>query len=620
MASRETGSDGGDEQDGADAAQREQNGGQGHSRRQFLTGAGIAATGLAVGGAAGAVIGASIAAANAESEIRSLETDRSQIRFDLLQPRNQPGFDHLVVVMFENRSLDNLLGYLYDAETIPKGKTYNGLAFGKYSNKDEAGNSIAAHPYQGETDFVMHQPSPDPGEVYYHVNTQLFDVIDPPENAALRGSQILPPFNAPKEGTKPTMSGFVHDYMNDLRVHSGIEPQLPDYRVVMGAFTPDMLPVFSTLAQEFAIYDDWHAAVPSQTLCNRSFFHAATSHGFVSNSHGPTGISKWLDSANASPTVFNRLEEAKLPWAIYFDDRQLISLTGFLHAPVLEKYWKTNFRTMTQFYSDVANGDLPAYSFIEPRLLYDHNDMHPPVGYDIASVVVDGDVITGASISDVRAGDALLHRIYSAIRGSKSATGSNAMNTMLFVTFDEHGGTYDHVPPGPAVPPGDGSPGEMNFRFNRLGVRVPAIAISAYTARNTIIHDEMHHSSVVATLSQRFGLTHLTRRDRAARTIDNAVNLRTPRQPQDWPDTHPQYVPPNPESSDPVPAGDDDRPLAPPGAGLMGLLVAKYGAPGEPVPTTYRQAFDFIKERGMGLFGSDRIPNLERYKKSQKSG
>jgi phospholipase C len=399
-------------------------------------------------------------------------------------------------------------------------------------------------------------------------------------------------------------------------VNSGTEPSIDDYRVVMGGFTPDMLPVFSTLAREFAIYDDWHAAVPSQTFCNRSFFHAATSHGFVSNADGPVGIPKWLDPGNISPTVFNRLEGEKLPWAIYFDDRQLISLTGFLHAPVLEKYWKTNFRTMTQFYADVANGDLPAYSFIEPRLLYDHNDMHPPVGFDFASVVVDGDVITGASISDVRAGDALLHRIYSAVRSSKNQDGSNAMNTMLFVTFDEHGGTYDHVPPGPAVPPGDGAAGEMDFRFNRLGVRVPAIAISAYTGRNTIIHEEMHHNSVVATLNKRFGLRSLTRRDEGAPTINNAVNLKTPRQPQDWPDTHPQYVPPNPEASDPVPTGDDDRPLAPPGAGLMGLMVAKYGEPGEPTPETYRQAYNFITKRGLNLFGSSGIPNLERYKKA----
>jgi phospholipase C len=151
----------------------------------------------------------------------------------------------------------------------------------------------------------------------------------------------------------------------------------------------------------------------------------------------------------------------------------------------------------------------------------------------------------------------------------------------------------------------------MDFTFDRLGVRVPAIAISAYTGRNTIIHDEMHHGSVIATLTKKYGLRHLTRRDKNARTIDNAINLKVPRQPQDWPDTHPSYVPANPESADPVPAGDDDRPLSPPGAGLMAMLVARY-EPGAPIPRTYREAFNLVNRHGMGLFGSKKIRDLDK--------
>jgi phospholipase C len=575
------------------------------SRRTFLTRAGFTAAGFAVGGVAGAAIGAHLETEN--------DTDPSQITYQKVQPRGAPGFDHLVVVMFENRSFDNLLGFLYDKANLPPGKSFDGLAFGNYSNKDPFGNVIPAHVYEGETDFIMHQPAPDPGEVYDHVNTQLFDIIDPPENADLRGRTMLPPYNAPKKGETPTMSGFVHDYFNDLRARAHRDPLPPDYRVIMGGFSPEMLPVFSTLARNFAVYDNWHAAVPSQTFCNRSFFHASTSHGYVSNDGGPEGISKWFNESNDSQTVFHRLEDAGIPWAVYFDDRQLVSLTGFIHAPVLEKFWKTNFRTMSQFEQDAADGNLPAYSFIEPRLIYDHNDMHPPAGIRFAHTVVDGDVITGGAISDVRAGDALLHSVYSTIRSSSTKDGSNALNTMLFVTFDEHGGTYDHVPPGSAVPPVPNDhmgPTEMDFKFDRLGVRVPAIAISAYTAKNTIINDEMHHSSIIATLSRKYGLKHLTNRDRTANTIYNAINLTRPRQPQDWPDTHPQYVPKNPEATDPVPKGDDDRPLSPPGAGLMAMMVAKYGEPGEPVPKTYREAFTFIQKKGMGLFGNPHDPTV----------
>lgn len=568
------------------------------SRREFLKRAGFAAAGAAVGGVAGGVIGATVASQNNESSGADTDTE-----YPPLPPRSSPGFDHLVVLMYENRSFDNLLGYLYDRGNLPAGRHFDGLAFGDYRNPDPAGgDDIRVHPYEGTTDFVMRQPSPDPGEVYAHVNTQLYDVVDPPSNADVRLDELKPPYNAPPAGAEPRNNGFVRDYIDVLRRdRPDQEPRLDDYRRIMGSFTPAMLPVFSTLARSFAVYDDWHCAVPSQTFCNRSFFNASTSHGYVNNG-GAEGLRKWFDPKNDTPTIFNRLEDAGLSWRVYFDDRQIISLTGFIHAPALEPYWHSNFRTMTQFYEDVEKGTLPDYAFVEPRLLYDHNDMHPPGG-PMTVEDLDGEVIAGGGISDVRAGDLLLHRVYSAIRSSASQKGSNAINTMLLVTFDEHGGTYDHVPPGPAAAPDDSGPGEDGFAFDRLGVRVPAIAISAYTARNTIIHEQMHHGAVISTLTRKHGLQPLTERDKGARTIENAVNRSTPRQPATWPDTYPQYLPTNPEAESPRP-GDEDRPLSPPGVGLVGLLTARYGEPGEPVPRTYREAYDQVQRLGVGLFGT----------------
>lgn len=564
------------------------------SRRAFLRNAGFAAAGAAVGGIAGGVIGASIGS-HPEAERETGE------EYPPLPPRATPGFDHLVVLMYENRSFDNLLGYLYDEQNLPAGKRFDGLAFGDYSNPDPAGGVIRAHPYRGTTDFVMRQPSPDPGEAYPHVNTQLYGTVDPASNATARERDMRPPFNTPPAGTEARMEGFVRDYVDELRKDLRREPVPEEYRTVMGSFTPEMLPVFSTLARQFAVYDDWHCAVPSQTFCNRSFFNASTSHGYVTNG-GEGGLKKWFDSANASPTIFNRLEEAGISWRVYFDDDQLVSLTGFIHAPVLEPFWHSHFRTMSDFYRDAAEGTLPAYAFVEPRLLYDHNDMHPPGG-PMTEEDVDGQIVVGGAISDVRAGDLLLHRIYTAIRSARSAKGSNALNTMLLVTFDEHGGTYDHVVPGPATPPDSSGPGEMGFGFDRLGVRVPAIAISAYTERNTIINEEMHHAAVVSTLVKKHRLRHLTDRDRDARTIDNAVNRRTPRQPGTWPDTHPQYLPANPEQQAPAP-GSEDRPLSPPGIGLVGLLLARYGLPEDQTPRTYKEAYDAVTRLGTGLFGA----------------
>src|SRR6185437_4148612 len=155
-------------------------------------------------------------------------------------------------------------------------------------------------------------------------------------------------------------------------------------------------------------------------------------------------------------------------------------------------------------HADAAAGKLPAYAFIEPRLIFDHNDMHPPVpSFEVPES--NGDPVL-IGVDDVRAGEKLLHEVYTAIRTSASPTGSNAMNTLLLVTFDEHGGTYDHVPPPAAVPPGPQPDPEMGFAFDRLGVRVPAIAISAWTKAGTIIHDEMHHGAAIATLCRKHGL------------------------------------------------------------------------------------------------------------------
>ncbi|MFE5671903.1 alkaline phosphatase family protein [Agromyces sp. NPDC056523] len=573
----------------------------GASRREFLKLGGVAGAAAVVAGGGAAAVGGSVG--------HSAGVTEGAAGIAALPPpptaRARPGFDHLVVVMSENRSFDNFLGWLYDADSLPDGATFDGLAFGEYANTAPDGTSIAAHVYAGPTDVIMSRPDPDPGEEYPHVNTQLFGTIRPDSNASVPIDEMREPYNAPDAGTTPTMGGFVVDYAHhvdhDVR-HDGDR----DIHQIMGSFSPEMLPVTAMLAKGFAVYDAWHCAVPSQTFCNRSFFHASTSHGFVTNRGGDDGYLKWLE-AKAAPTIFNRLEDAGLDWRIYFDDLQLISLTGFIHAPALEKYWRTDhFAPMSQFWTDVAGGKLPPYAFVEPRMIYDHNDFHPPVG-PLRQSEVDGEEVTDSAISDVRAGEALLHRIYSAIRESATEGGSNAMNTMLLLTFDEHGGTYDHVAPPAATPPHpDAKPGEMGFTFDRLGCRVPAIAISAYTAEGGIIHDQMHHGSVIATLCTLHELDPLTDRDDGAPDIRNALTLDAPRHPLTWPATTPQYTPPNPESAPHPAEAHRTAPLSPPARGLLGMLIAKYGDEGEPEPQTYGDAFDALQKYGVGLFGAPR--------------
>lgn len=566
------------------------------SRRSFLKAAGIgAAAGLAVGGAAGGVIGGVVGAKQ--------NFDQELDGFAALAQRHAPGFDHVVVLMFENRSFDNLLGWLYKGGEVPPGQHFHGLdQDGPYFNLAPDGTQVEAHVYIGSTDEVMSHPNPDPGEFFPHVNTQLYDSVDPPANAEIWQNGISAPFNAPPAGTKPTMSGFVNDYIINYRdITGGTTPTEEQYRVAMGGFDPRMMPVMSTLAKNFAVYDHWFAAVPSQTFCNRSFFHASTSHGFVTNQEGG-GYDKWLN-AGPVPTVFNRLEEAGVSWRVYYDEQQFVSFTGMLHAPSIQKYWKSNFRTMAQFEEDAMYGNLPAYSFIEPRMIFNHNDMHPPFGTPRTGSV-DGDTTYNSALSDVRAGEALLASVYDAIKHSKAKEGSNAMNTALLVTFDEHGGTYDHIAPpkvtSPTVPP---QPAEMGFDFTRLGCRVPAIMISAYTKAGTVINDEMHHGSVINTLSRLHKLKPITLRDDTANPLFNAVNLDRGRQPALWPDVHPQFSPENPEQAPTPIAKFRKRPLSSPAVGLLGLLLAKY-SPGTPIPANYGEAFDTLTLHGDGLFGT----------------
>jgi phospholipase C len=568
------------------------------SRRDFLKLGGAAAAGAVVGGGIGAAVGGAIG--------HGLGFAEGLDDFVPLTARQEAGFDHLVVLMGENRSFDNLLGYLYTTDDLPDGETFEGLSFGEYGNSSPDGSVVAAHVYDGPTDEIMGRPNPDPGEEFPHVNTQIFDTVDPVSNAELFVEDMKAPYNTPPRSTDPAMSGFLRDYwINFMRLRKGVPPTADEAKQIMGSFSPQMLPVLSTLAKNFAVYDNWFCAVPSQTFCNRSFFHASTSHGFVTNKHGG-GYDKWLD-APATPTIFNRLEEAGISWRVYFDELQLVSFTGVLHAPVLEQYWRTNrFATMSEFYEDVRLGTLPAYSFIEPRMTYNHNDFHPPFGR-LKEEAVEGRPVIDSAVSDVRAGEALVHEIYEAIKRSHAPEGSNAMNTMLLITFDEHGGTYDHVPPPPATPPHEASEGEMGFGFDRLGCRVPAIAVSAYTRPGTIIHDEMHHAAVIATLSRLHGLKPLTRRDVGANDLFSAVNLDQPRPPITWPSTTPQYIPPNPQTEAPHPAhAHKDKPLSPPARGLLGLLLAKYGTPDEEEPATYADAYELLHRYGEGLFGAPR--------------
>ncbi len=451
------------------------------------------------------------------------------------RPDRSSALDHVVVLMFENRSFDNLLGRLYLPGEIA---SFEGV-FGKdLANPvpewaaDRSGGASVSYGVPAD----MNTPSTDPGEEYQHVNTQLFGVIDPAANRNVLANKMVAPFNAPADARqRPSMNGFVADYISAFTAEIGRQPRYDEYAQIMTGYTPAQMPVTAALARGFTSFDHWFCEVPSQTFANRSFFHAGSSSGYVDNLSPPDSF----PLHNTAETIFERLDQQGLSWRVYCDPPSHISLTGIIHAPRLWPYFATKFVSTDQFLQDAADGNLPTYSFIEPNLLYGHNDMHPAFDALFRDTPID-------SPSSLLGGEALLAKIYNAVRSASSPQGSNAWNTLLVVTFDEHGGTYDHVPPPLAPPPHPAAAADqMNFGFDRSGVRVPTIAISAWAPGQAVVTSQHRATSVIATLRNRWQLgAPLTARDAIAADLAPVLSLETPRDPAGWPDVVPRPVPP----------------------------------------------------------------------------
>jgi phospholipase C len=147
--------------------------------------------------------------------------------------------------------------------------------------------------------------------------------------------------------------------------------------------------------------------------------------------------------------------------------------------------------------------------------------------------------------SSILSGEAFLQRVFDAYRSATSQSGTNVWNTALLIGWDEPGGTYDHVPPGPVPPPDPAAPaGEFGFTFDRSGYRVPAIIVSPWVEQGSVYNEEYRHTSLIATLRKAWDLGDpLTQRDASARTFDRVFTRDTPRDPQDWASVEAQPVP-----------------------------------------------------------------------------
>lgn len=389
--------------------------------------------------------------------------------------RTLPGIQnlkHVVVLMMENRSFDHMLGAL--KATNPN---IDGLS-GTESNPDTTGANVTVQPlaqYQSQLD-------PDPNHHFAAVNLQIFN-----------STQHGPPLPA-------TMQGFIASYFNQ-------QQNVAHSQEILYYFTPNNLPVLTTLANQYAVFNRWFASIPGPTICNRAFAHYGTSFGQVSMDVFYEG----KDIQAIYPRVLAAGHSCKL---FYYDEA-----SSTMEVVNLLQNQPSIFGTFQDFLNACTQNALPDYCFIEPN----YTDHPAPDG-------------SGEAIAcdqhpdhDVRTGEQFIAQVYNAIRLNPNLW----PNTAMLLVYDEHGGIYDHVPPPACTPdtPYVAQPADTGtldpFAFDRLGVRVPAILISPWVAAGTVINDTFDHASIPATVTEFLQLPDVNRsaRELAANTFLGNLTL-----------------------------------------------------------------------------------------------
>jgi phospholipase C len=459
--------------------------------------------------------------------------------------------DHVILLMLENRSFDHLLGYLY-----PKSGDFDGLD-GTESNRDPAGTAVSVHPITPENENAYYYPLANPTEGFVATNEQLFSSA-----------------TAPVDG-KAANDGFVTSFARELAnpAHP-LDPKLVGAQPssIMGMYSPEMLPVLCGLAKGFAVCDRWFASVPTQTFPNRAFAVAGTSLGYTDNSaHG-------VPAFNTS-SVFGKLAKAGQTWTIY----------GYSQRPLTANDFRDTVRPASgckvesgfgKFQSDVASGQLAAFSYIEPEWATYPSRNAPPSTTQTDNqhnFQVENDQ---HPVSNLAVGEKLIYDVYTALRSNQDVW----EKSLLIITYDEHGGNYDHVPPETGATPPDDIVGASGFDFTRFGVRVPAVIVSPLIPAGTIFRASASgppydHTSIIATLRARFNLDTLGKRDAVAPHLGPVLNLSEPRR-----DDPLEGVTP-PTAADPV-LQPGSAPIGEAPSSFLeakAIAAAKLPVPGEPI-------------------------------------
>jgi phospholipase C len=362
--------------------------------------------------------------------------------------------EHVIVLMFENRSFDHMLGILPGVDGVD-------LA-------DPRGNRESLDPS---------------ARVYRQAPVATTIDLDPPHDVGDVRTQLT---------ADGSCGGFVIDFAHEYPNSTPGERQ-----EVMNYFPRGAVPALHALAEAFTVCDRWFSSVPGPTWTNRFFVHSGTSLGKVAM---PSGAFPLQWHFYDQTTVYDRLNDAGKEWRIYYGDVPQSLLLVHQWAPQNA----ARYRPMNSFYTDCQAdaAAFPALAFIEPSYFgAGQTDQHPA--------------------TDVRVGDGLLARVYNAIRANDALWRS----TLLLILYDEHGGFYDHVLPGAAVPPDEH---HDEYSFDQFGVRVPAVLVSPWVKKG-VLSSVFDHTSLLRYLSDKWALGPLGLRTAAANSFAGAVGatLRT---------------------------------------------------------------------------------------------
>jgi phospholipase C len=380
-----------------------------------------------------------------------------------------PGIEHIVVLMLENHSYDNLLGMLGRGPgQRPRG---DGFTLGR------DGLPTATNPYgDGRIQHAFHMPT----------TCQL---------PGTPSQEWTASHNAYDNGRN---DGFVN-----TPIAAGSTQSVGG--VAMGYWTGDDLPFTYDLTSTFPIGDRWFCSLLGQTDPNRRYLIAATSAGMTGDiGTGPGNIIPDGDlPLPANGTIFNTLDRYGIMWANYVDSFPA-GATPELYPTEDTVTEVAHNRTFQQFYTDAAAGTLPAFTLLDPN--YSTQSQENP-----QNIVV---------------GERLLSEVVLAI-GSSPAW----LSTLFVVVYDEHGGYYDHVPPPAALAPDliapIVQPGESLYDgFHRYGFRVPALVISPYAKRDHVSHVLYDHTSMLAMVERKWNLPALTYRDANANDLMDFIDVR----------------------------------------------------------------------------------------------